>query len=110
MGQMRLAIFAQVAAVGVDYGGGVIVEAGLILLIHWDDQHHPGLRGQLLHARGGRAVGDALGHAVPVGVLHLAEIGPVEKLLETEDLHALFSGLAGVHLVLLDHGLLVTAP
>src|SRR5439155_1522100 len=55
---VRLAVLAEVLAVGVDDRGGVVVDAGLILFIHRDDQHHPVLPGQLLHELRRRTLGN----------------------------------------------------
>ena len=105
-----LAVLAEVGAVGVDDRRGVVVEAGLLDLVDRHHEHHAGLRGQRLHALHGGAVGHRLGPAVVLGVLHLAEVGAVEHLLEAHDLGALGGGVAGVLLVGVDHRLLVAGP
>ena len=105
-----LAVLAEVGAVGVDHGGGVVVEAGLLDLEDRDDDHHAGLAGELLHPRDGRPVGHGLGPAVVLGLLDLAEVGGVEDLLEADDLGALAGRLAGVLLMLGDHRLGVAGP
>ncbi len=105
-----LAVLAEVAAVGVDHGGGVVVDPGLVLLVDGDDQDEAELAGEFAHPPHGGAVGDGLGPAVVLRVLHLAEVRGVEDLLEAEDLRALRGRLAGVALVEGDHALLVAGP
>lgn len=107
---MLLAVLAEVGAVGVDDGGGVVEEAGLLDLVHREHHDHAEFLGDRLEALGGRAVGDGLGVVVEGGVLHLAEVGTIEEFLEAHDLRPLSSGLAGRLLVLVDHGLLVAGP
>ena len=85
-------------------------EAGRVLLVHRGDHDHAGLLGEGLHPLGGRAVRDVLRVGVVLGILHLAEVGPVEQLLEQDDLGTLLRRLVGVLLVLLDHRLLVAGP
>ena len=84
-----LAVLAQVGAVGVDHGGGVVVDAGLLDLVHGQHHHHAQLLGQGLEALRGGTVRDGLGVVVVLGLLHLAEVGPVEQLLEADDLRSL---------------------
>src|SRR5919112_623063 len=104
-----LAVLAEDAAVRVHHHGGVVVDAGLLLLI--DRQHHD-------HAELTRQRGEAL-HDGPVGrlgvvvvldVLGDAEVGPVEELLEADDLSALRLGVPGEALVQVQHRGLVTRP
>ena len=102
---VMLAIFAEIFSVGVDDGGGVEVDAGHLLFVDRDDDHHVVLLGDLLHQLGGGAVGDALGQFVPAGVLLGAEIRAVEKFLQAEDLRFLLRGLLDQLEVLVDHGL-----
>ena len=53
---------------------------------------------------------DLLRVGVVLRVLHLAEVGAVEELLEEHDLGALLRGVVGRLLVLLDHRFLVAGP
>ena len=112
VGDVRLAVLAQVRAVAVDDRGGVVVEPvdPLVLLVHRDDEDHAGLPREVLHPLRRRAVRDALGVGVVLPVLDLAEVGTVEELLEEHELGALLRRLVGVALVLLDHRLLVAGP
>ena len=69
-----LAELAEVRAVGVDHGGGVVVHPGLLVLVHRQHHHHAELLGDAAEPLRRRAVGDQLGVAVVLGVLHLAEV------------------------------------
>src|SRR6201996_6802589 len=105
-----LAMLAEVAAVGVDDRGGVVVHTLLLDLVHRDDQDHVQLAGQVLHQAGGGAAGNGLGPAVPLRVLHLAEVGAVEQLLQAGHLDPLAGCLPqGVNGVF-DHGFFVAGP
>ena len=96
-------------AVGVDDDRGVVVDAGLLLLVDREDHHHAELLGEGREALHDRAVG-GLGVAVVLLVLGDAEVGAVEQLLEADDLGALRLGVAGELLVLVEHRLLVAGP
>src|SRR2546423_1772712 len=112
VGDVGLAVRAQVRAVGVDDGGRVVVDAGGlgVFLVHRHDEDHPGLLREVLHPLRRGAVGDVLRVAVVLRVLDLAEVRPVEELLEEHHLGALLRRLVGVLLVLLDHRFLVARP
>src|ERR1700761_4355117 len=105
-----LAVLAEVAAVGVDDRRGVVADALLLDLVHRDDQDHVQLPGQVLHELGRGAAGHLLGPAVPLRVLHLAEVRAVEQLLQAGDLGPLAGRLAQRVDGVLDHGLLVAGP
>ncbi len=107
-----LSVLAEVAPVGVDDRGRVVVDSGggLVLLVHRRDDDHAGLLGEILHALRRRPVGDQFRVAVVLRILHLAEVGPVEELLEEHHLGALRRRVVGVALVLLDHRFLVAGP
>ena len=109
---MRLAVLAEVGPVGIDHGRGVVVDArGLVvLLVHRHHEDHARLLRQILHPLGGRAVRDVLGVRVVLGILDLAEVGPVEELLEEHHLGALPGAILRGLFVLLDHRLLVACP
>ena len=70
----------------------------------------PELLGQRAEPLRGRAVGDLLGVVVVLRVLHLAEVRPVEQLLEADHLGALGLGVVGGLLVLVEHRLLRSGP
>src|SRR5258706_1574774 len=98
-----LAIFSQVAAVGVDHRRGVVVDAGHFHFIDRHDKHHLVLFRQLLHARDGRPVWHALSQFIPARLLLGAEVRTVEEFLEAEDLDLLLGGVGDQALVLGDH-------
>jgi hypothetical protein len=104
------AVLAQIAAVGVDDRGGVVVQAGLHDFIHRQYEHHSQLLGDALEALGGGAVRDVLGVVVVLGILHLAEVRTVEQLLEAHDLSTLLGCVTGSCLVLVDHLVLAARP
>ena len=105
-----LAELAEVGPVGVDDGRGVVVQAGLLDLVHRQHEHHPELLGHGLEALRRRAVGDRFGVVVVLRLLHLAEVRAVEQLLEAHHLSAVGGRLAGGLLVLVDHRLLGPGP
>src|SRR6266481_1712749 len=103
MRNVVLAVFAQIAAVGVDDRSGVEVDAGHLDLVNRDDEDHLVLLGELLHHGDGGAVGDAFGQLIPASLLFGAEIRAVEELLQSEDLHFFLCGIGDQALVLGDH-------
>jgi len=92
VGDVVLAVLAEVAAIGVDHRGAVVVHTGHLAFVHRYDDHHVVLLCELLHPLDGRA-GDRLGGVIPLCVLAGTEVRAVEDLLEAEDLHALFARL-----------------
>ena len=105
-----LAVLAQVAPVGVDHRRGVVVDPRVLFLVHRRDDHDAVLPGHVLEQFGGRAVRDGLGVGVVVGVLHLAEIRPVEEFLQAHHLRARRGGRLDVVHRRRDHRILVTGP
>src|SRR6266404_2883384 len=97
-----LAVLAEVAAVGVDDGGGVVVDTRHLALIDRHDHHHLVFLRELLHPLDRRA-GNRLGDVVPLGVLARTEVGAVEHFLQTKDLHALLACFLYIGKVLLEH-------
>ena len=104
-----LAVLTEVGAVGVEHRCGVVEEAGSGVFV--DRQHHDHVQflGQGLEALDD-GTGDCFGVLVELRVLHLAEVGAVEQLLEADDLCALLGCFAGVLLMLDDHRLFVAGP
>src|ERR1039457_1550636 len=100
-----LAVLAEEAAVVVDDGGGVVVDACLLDFVDGHDEGNVILLRQILHEADGGSIGDGLGEIVPAGGLLGAEVGPVEDLLEADDLRAGPGGLLDISDVLIDHGL-----
>ncbi len=105
-----LAVLAEVGAVGVDHGGRVVEDAGLLLLVHRQHEDDVQFPGERLEALDDRTVGDPLGVLVERRVLDLAEVRSVEQLLEAQDLSALGGRVADRLLVDLDHRFLVAGP
>ena len=110
LGDVLLAELAEVRPVGVDDRRRVVVHAGLDDLVHRQHDDHPELFGHGLEALRRRTVGDLLGVVVELGVLHLAEVRPVEQLLEADDLGTFGRRVARRSLVLVDHRFLVARP
>src|SRR6267154_1297062 len=106
MRNMVLAVFAEVAAIGVDDCGGVVVDAGHFDFVDRDNKNHLVFLSELLHGRDGGAAGDFFRQLVPTGLLLGAKIGAVEKFLKAEDLHFLLGGIGDQALVFGDHLLL----
>src|SRR5258708_30403826 len=64
-----LAILAQKLSVSINHGGGVVVEAGHLLLIDLDHNHHTVFSRQALHQPGAGAILEPLPSPRPAGVL-----------------------------------------
>src|SRR6202050_1860737 len=105
-----LAVLAEVAAVRVDHRGGVVVDAGVLLLVHRRDDHDAVPAGHVLQQRGRRTPGDLLGVGVVVGVLHLAEVRSVEQFLQADHLRAGRGRGGDMAHRRLDHRFLVPGP
>src|SRR3954453_5473784 len=86
LGDVLLAELAEVAAVGVDDRGGVVVHPGLHQLVHRQHHHHPELLGDGHEALRRRTVGDQLGVAVVLRVLPREKVRAVEQPLEADAL------------------------
>ena len=104
MGDVIFAVFAEISSVGVDDGGGVVVDAFDFDFVDGNDEDHLMFFRQLTHQLGGGSVGDLFGDVVPAGFLFGAKVGAVEELLEAENLHALFGGLFDHGDMFFDHG------
>src|ERR1017187_2770038 len=92
MGNVALAKLAEVFSISVNHGAGVIVNAGAFDFIDRHDDHQPQPFGGFTHELRSGATRDRLGHVVPMGFLVSAEIGPIEELLQADDLAALARG------------------
>ena len=105
VGDVDLAVLAQIGSVPVDDRGRVVVDPGHLALVDRQDQHDAVLLGLLaeeLH----RGAGDRLGKVVPPLVVLCAEVGSVKELLKTDHL-APFGGRLFEELdVFLVHGVL----
>jgi hypothetical protein len=76
VGDVGLAVFAEVLAVGVDDGRGVVVDAGLVLFVDGTTITMRCFFGQLHHELRGRPLRDALREVVPLRLLLRAEVRP----------------------------------
>src|SRR6185312_15600351 len=100
---VMFAIFAKVAAIGVDDRSRIEINAGHFHFVDGYNHHHVVAFRQLLHAGHGGAVWHALGHLVPSRLLLGAEVRAVEKLLQAEDLHFSLCRRGDQTLVFADH-------
>src|SRR5262245_9690037 len=99
-------ILPEIRAVSVDYGGGVVVDAGNLFFVNRHDEHHAVLSCDLAHSLNRRSLGDAFHHLVPAGLLLGAEVRAVEEFLETQKLHASPRRFVNERQVLVEHPLL----
>src|SRR5256885_5452267 len=102
---VMLAVFSEIAAVGIDDGGGVEINSRHLLFVNGDYDHHAMLLRDLLHEARGRSVRNALSQFVPARVLLRAKIRSVEELLQAENLRLFFRRLVDQLQVLVDHRL-----
>jgi hypothetical protein len=103
---VHLPIDPEQLSVGVDHGGGIVIDAGSTPLEDRDDDHQLQLGRQPPHALHRRAR-DRFGQIEPLGIGDLAEIRRVEELLQTDDLRASRGCLAHRTFRGADGGLLV---
>ena len=75
---MRLAVLAQVAAIGINHGGCIVINADAIDFVNRHNQDHIQFSRQLEEALRGRSGGDFLGEGEELRILHLAKIGTIE--------------------------------
>src|SRR5713101_4301629 len=78
MGNMVLAVFAEVATISIDDGGSVEVDAGHFDFVDRDNKNHLVFLSELLHGRDRRTARDLFGEFVPAGLLLGAKIRAVE--------------------------------
>src|SRR6185295_17458811 len=97
-----LAIFAEILAVGVNDGGGVVVDAGQLFFIDRHDDNHAVLFGDFLHQPDSWTIRNSLHCFIPARLLFGAEVRRREDLLHADYLHALLRSLFDVGQVLLD--------
>src|SRR5262244_1846273 len=105
-----LAVLAEERAVGVDDRGGVVQDAFLLRLVDRHDEHHLVLTRDVTHQPDGRPVGHRLSPGVPLGLLDLAEVRPVEEFLQAGDAHALGRGIPDRRHGVLHHRVLIAGP
>ena len=93
VGDVHFAVEARDAAVGLEDGGGVVVEAWRTALEERGDDDDLFLAGDSAEALGGGA-GDGLGEVEEGNVFTLAEVLSAEELGQADDVGALAGGLA----------------
>ena len=106
MRDVRLAVLAQVRAVGVNHRRRVVVDAGHLFFINRHNHRHAMCARDLLHQPCRRALRDAFDQIIPVRVLLGGEVWAIEKLLQADDLHATAGGVFDHSHMLIDHSLL----
>src|SRR6266568_1234621 len=103
MGDVVLAVFAQITSVGVNHGGGVVINAGHFDFVDGNDEDHLIFFRKFLHQADSGAVGDALSKFIPAGFLLGTKIRAVKKFLKAEDLYFFLSGGGNEAFVLGNH-------
>src|SRR2546425_4434553 len=103
MGNVVLAVLAEVAAIGVNDRGSVEVDAGHLDFVDRHDQHHLVFLGELLHCRDGRTGGNLLGELIPAGLLLGAKVRAIKNFLEAGGLPFLFGRVGDQVFVFGDH-------
>ena len=106
MGNVVFTVLPQVGPIGIQHRRRVVIHAGYSLFVNRHYHRHSVFLGQFLHQSHCGSAGNGLGHRVPSLVLLGAEVGTVEDLLQTEDLHSLTGRLFDESEVLLQHVLL----
>ena len=104
VGDVHLAVFAEVGAVGIDDGGGVVVEPFGTLFKHGADDDHPQFFGEGHEVLSGGSLGDGFGKGEVLIALFVAEIKGGKKLLEANDLRTVGGKLTNFLCVALDVG------
>src|SRR6185369_6085494 len=97
-----LAILAEIFSVGVDHGGGVVIDAGQLFFVDRHDDDHAVLFRDFLHQPYGWTVGNTLDCFIPARLLFRTKIRSREDLLHAENLHALLRGVFDVVQMFLD--------
>src|SRR6266498_2928259 len=97
-----LPVLAQVLAVSIDHGGGVVINARDFFLINRHDDYHAVLFGHFLHQPNGWAIRNLLHCVIPARLLFSAKVRRCENFLHAKNLHALLGGLFDEAQVLLD--------
>ena len=87
VGNVHLAIFAEVGAIGIENGAGVVVNAGGAAFENGNDERDFLFFSDLREALGGGA-GNGFGEIEEFGIFGAAKIFAGEKLVETDDLSA----------------------
>src|SRR5690348_13087155 len=89
VGNVRLAILAEVLAVASNNGSRVIEDALFFHLIDRDNECDSKVAGEGTHQLNRRTAGDSLSRVIPTARLFRAEIWSVENLLQADDLSSI---------------------
>src|SRR4030095_12151211 len=92
VGNMHLAVLAEIASIGIEDGGGIVVDARSPALEQGNNYDQLKLSSQLAH-KFRRGTGDFFGKSEVCMVLDLAEVRRLEKLLQANHLGAVRRGL-----------------
>src|ERR1700721_2123040 len=98
-----LAIFPQIAAIGIDHGGSIEIHSRHLLFVYGNNHHHAMFGGDLLHHVHRGTVRHSLGKFIPASVLLGTKIRTVKKLLQAQDLRFLSRRLLDQLQMLVDH-------
>src|SRR5712692_5598446 len=104
MRNVSLPVLAQILSIGVNHRRGVVVDAGHLLFVEWNNYYHLMLTSNFTHQLSRRPLGNSLDQVVPVRVLFGREVRPVEQFLQADDLHSALRGEVNHSDVLIDHG------
>src|SRR6266478_2195591 len=67
MGNVMFSIFPEILAVGINNGGGIVVDTFDVFFVNRNNQRHAVLLRDFAHELNGRPVRDFLDHTVPAG-------------------------------------------
>ena len=81
VGNVRLAVFAEIGSVMVDHCGRIVVNTFLLAFVDGNDQRQVMAPRLLLHQVNGGAVGHRLREVIPFGGLFRAKIRAVKNFL-----------------------------
>ena len=88
MRNVMLPVFPEILAVGIDDGGGVVVNALDVLFVNRNDDRHSVFPGDLAHELNRWSVRNFLDHAVPACCLLRTEVRAGKNFLHAQDLCA----------------------
>src|SRR5881409_2756408 len=84
-----LAIFAKILPISIDDRSGVVIDAGDLFFINWNDDHHVVLPASLLHQFCSWTFRNFFNGVVPTRLLLSTKIRRGEDFLHTKNLHTL---------------------
>ena len=98
-----LAVLTEVLAIGINHRGSVVVHTSLGDFVHRQHHDHACFFSDALETLSRRAIGDVLGIAVVLDILHLTKVRAVKEFLETDDLGTLLGRIVTSSFVLVNH-------